>query len=111
MIGLLERTINQLLAALLHPVYNHLYCLEKGGPATRNGQPIRVTQETDLLKTLFRFGIDSHREDPAKTAKECAIMSKCYFGGSEYSRERFQRQSTPCMLPMVAMAAESKLQR
>lgn len=74
MIGLLED--NQPIAGgIIAPVYNHLYLAEKGGPATRNGQPIRVTHETDLLKTLVSFGIDSHREDPAITAKECAIMS------------------------------------
>lgn len=74
MIGLLKDE-QAIAGGIISPVYGQLYLGQRGQGATRNGQAIHVTTETDLLKTLVSFGVDSHRDNPAQTVQECAVMS------------------------------------
>jgi myo-inositol-1(or 4)-monophosphatase len=74
MIGLLEND-TPIAGGVIAPAYNKLYLAEKGQGATCNGEPIRVTTETDLLKMLVSFGIDSHKDNPKRTYLECQVLA------------------------------------
>ena len=74
MVGLLDGA-TPLAGGIIVPAHDRLYLAEKGKGATCNGEPIHVTEETDLSKVLVSFGIDSHRENPAQTIAECRILA------------------------------------
>jgi myo-inositol-1(or 4)-monophosphatase len=47
-----------IMAAMFLPTENRLYFARAGGGATRNGEPVLVTQERQLDKVLCAFGFD-----------------------------------------------------
>lgn len=73
MIGLLEDAV-PIAGGIVAPAHDKLYVAIKGEGATCNGQPIHVTQETELINTLVSFGIDAHQEDPRRTAAESVVL-------------------------------------
>lgn len=74
MIGLLEKEI-PIAGGVALPFFKELYTAEKGGGAFCNGIRIQVTQEQNLMKTLFVYALDGHQEDPEITHKECEIFA------------------------------------
>jgi myo-inositol-1(or 4)-monophosphatase len=74
MVGLLEDA-TPIAGGVIVPAHGRLYLAKKGEGATCNGQPIHVSSETDLSKMLISFGIDSHREDPDITVRECRMLA------------------------------------
>ena len=74
MVGLLDDA-TPIAGGIIVPAHSRLYLAAKGKGATCNGKPIHVTEETDLSKVLISFGIDSHRENPAKTVAECRMLA------------------------------------
>ena len=75
MVGLLEDE-TPIAGGVIAPAHGKLYLAQKGKGATCNGQSIRATKETDLLNVLVSFGIDSHREDPERTRRECRLLAE-----------------------------------
>src|SRR5690349_3919947 len=61
MIGLLDGAV-PIAGGIIAPAYGKLYLAEKGKGATCNGEPIRVTSESNLLNVLVSYGIDGHQE-------------------------------------------------
>jgi len=49
--------------------------LKKDKGAFCNSEKIYVTSETNLLKTLFSYGIDGHQENPNLTHSEVKVLS------------------------------------
>jgi myo-inositol-1(or 4)-monophosphatase len=74
MVGLLQRA-TPFAGGVIAPAYNKLYLAEKGQGTTCNGNLIHVTAETDSLNTLVSFGIDSHRENPELTIRQCRVLA------------------------------------
>lgn len=60
-------------AALYLPVSDTLYAAEAGRGAQRNGEPIRVTDETELGKLLIAYSLDASG-DLAKTQRDAALL-------------------------------------
>lgn len=75
MVGLLEDT-TPIAGGIIAPAMDLLYLAEKGKGAACNGRPIRVSTETDLLKMLVSFGIDSQRKHPDQTFKDCQRLAE-----------------------------------
>ncbi len=74
MVGLLEDA-TPIAGGIIAPAYHKLYLAEKGKGAPCNGEPIRVTSEENLLKMLVSYGMDSNREDPERTVRECRMLA------------------------------------
>lgn len=74
MVGLLDNAM-PIAGGVIAPALDRLYLAEKGKGATRNGEPIHVTAEENLLNTLMAYGIDSHRDDSERTYEECRILA------------------------------------
>ncbi len=79
MIGLLEDA-TPIAGGIIAPAYGRLYLAEKGKGATSNGEPIRVTGETNLFNALVSYGIDGHQENPERTVNECRVMADIILG-------------------------------
>ncbi len=75
MIGLLHGA-TAIAGGVVLPEFEQLYLGEKGQGATCNGQKIRVSAETSLLKSLVAYGIDGHQEDPQKTHDEVGVLAR-----------------------------------
>jgi myo-inositol-1(or 4)-monophosphatase len=73
MIGVLEND-QSVAGGILLPSFDELFLGEKGTQATKNGLPIQVSQETNLLNSLVAYGIDGHQEAPEKTKEEAALL-------------------------------------
>lgn len=74
MVGLLEGA-TPIAGGVIVPAHDRLYLAQKDKGATCNGQSIRVMEENDLSKVLVSYGIDSHRENPDQTVKECRMLA------------------------------------
>lgn len=74
MVGLLEDA-TPIVGGVIVPAHDRLYLAQKGKGATCNGQAIHVTKETDLSRMLISYGIDSHRENPEQTIRECRMLA------------------------------------
>jgi myo-inositol-1(or 4)-monophosphatase len=74
MIALLDRQ-TPVLAALHLPAMNSLYTAELGRGARRNGEPVRVTAETDLARVLMGFGLDASA-DAAQSRREALLLAE-----------------------------------
>ena len=57
------------------PAFGELFLAEKGKGCTLNGQPIQTTTAAELIDVLVAYGIDSHRENPELTHRECAKLA------------------------------------
>ncbi|MCB1488933.1 MAG: inositol monophosphatase [Bauldia sp.] len=67
-IGLVTES-RSLLGVLYDPVVNELFAAVAGGGATLNGEPIRVTGETDLTRARVGIGF-SHASDIARHSRD-----------------------------------------
>lgn len=74
MVGLLEDA-TPIAGGIIAPAYNRLYLAEKGKGATCNGEPIHVTKEESLIKLLVSYGIDSNKQHPEETIRECRTLA------------------------------------
>ena len=72
MIALLERGV-PVRAALCLPLADTLYTAEAGRGARRNGEPIRVTDETELANLLIAYSLDASG-DVAKTRRDAGLL-------------------------------------
>lgn len=75
MIGLLENA-TPIAGGTILPAYGTICLAEKGKGATKNGQKIHVTSQTDLSKLLVSYGIDSNRDEPQKTRDEMQSVAE-----------------------------------
>lgn len=75
MIGLLHNG-SPIAGGISLPVFNEIYCAEKGYGAYCNGSKIKVSPEEKLSNILLAYGIDGHQENPKQTQEECEILSK-----------------------------------
>lgn len=75
MLGLLKEYV-PIASGVILPEFKDLYVCEKGEGTKKNNKNINVTNEKDLLSTLVAYTIDSHREKPATTKKECEDLAK-----------------------------------
>jgi myo-inositol-1(or 4)-monophosphatase len=57
------------------PVQNEIYFAEKGKGATRNGEKIKVSSETDLKNILAAYSID-YSDEPGKTEREAKLIQQ-----------------------------------
>lgn len=73
MIGLLDGD-KPVAGGISLPSFNELYLAEHGQGATCNGQPIRVSHQTELAKSLVAYGIDGHQEEPDRTQRETTLL-------------------------------------
>lgn len=73
MIGLLEDAM-PIAGGITVPSRNLIYLAERGKGATKNGQRLNVTSETNLLNVLVSFGIDAYQDDPERTRRESELM-------------------------------------
>ena len=58
------------------PSRGTMYIAEKGHGATKGGQSIHVTNETDLLKKLVSYGIDGYQDEPDRTRTEGSLLAE-----------------------------------
>lgn len=79
MIGLLKYS-TPVAGGIALPYFNELYVAEKGKGAFCNEQPVRVTEETTLLKCLVAYGIDGHQENPSLTTEESHTLAQIILG-------------------------------
>lgn len=73
LIGLLDEDV-PVAGGVAVPIHGELYLAQKGRGATKNGTPIRVSEETELLQTLVAVGIDSNQQDPGATRAEASVF-------------------------------------
>lgn len=69
MLGLLHHNI-PIAGGVSLPALDAVYLAIKGGGAWRNGQRIKVTDETNLSMVLGAYGIDGHPDTPERTRQE-----------------------------------------
>lgn len=79
MIGLLEVGV-PIAGGIFVPASDTLYLAQKGEGATRNGETMQVTAETDLMKVLVSYGIDGYQHDPERTKRECGVLADIILG-------------------------------
>lgn len=75
MMGLLEGG-TPIAGGIALPSFDELYYAIKSEGAFCNGTKIKVTNETELSSVLISYGIDSHKDDPDFTKKECETLEK-----------------------------------
>jgi len=75
MIGVLKDSI-PVAGGIILPFFNEFYYAEKGRGAFCNGKIIRVTNESNLLKTLGVYAIDGYQDNPKKTLEECQLLAE-----------------------------------
>lgn len=75
MVGLLEGD-TAIAGGIILPAFNELFLAENGKGATRNGTPIRVTEEQSSLSVLVAYGLDGHQEAPEKTVAEAEMLGR-----------------------------------
>lgn len=74
-IGLLDKDI-PIAGGIALPYFSEIIIAQERKGARLNGNPIHVTKETDLSKTLIAFGVDPNRNDPDKTRQQMKIASE-----------------------------------
>jgi myo-inositol-1(or 4)-monophosphatase len=72
MIALLDDSAPQL-GVMYLPVEDRLYLAERGAGATCNGQPVRVTESTDLSRLLCAYALDPSM-DPGLVAEQATLL-------------------------------------
>lgn len=82
------------------PVQNEIYFAEKGKGATRNGEKIKVSGETELKNILAAYSLD-YSDEPGKTEREAKLIQQVV------SRIRNLR-STNCLIDFC-YTADGKL--
>lgn len=75
MLGLLEDT-TPIASGNALPAFNKLAIAEKGNGAFLNGERMRVLTNVPLTDCLVSYSLDSHRDDPEFTRKECALLAE-----------------------------------
>jgi len=75
MIGLLHKD-QPIAGGVALPLFREIYTAEKGRGAQKNGVPIHVTSQQNLLSTLVAYGIDGHQEAPQMTIEECSLLAQ-----------------------------------
>lgn len=88
------------MAGCFLPVQNEIYFTEKGKGATRNGQTIKVSGETELKNILAAYSLD-YSDEPGKTEREAKVIQQVV------SRIRNLR-STNCLIDFC-YTADGKL--
>lgn len=63
------------MAGCFLPVQNEIYFAEKGKGATRNGEKIKVSQETELKNILAAYSLD-YSDEPGKTEREAKVIQQ-----------------------------------
>ena len=63
------------MAGCFLPVQNEIYFAEKGKGATRNGEKIKVTSETELKNILAAYSLD-YSDEPGKTESEAKVIGQ-----------------------------------
>lgn len=79
MVGLLKGGI-PVAGGIALPYFDEIYVAEKGKGTLRNGQPVKVTQETGLLNCLVAYGIDGHQKNPELTVQEVQTLAHIILG-------------------------------
>lgn len=79
MVGLLHNS-QPFAGGISLPYFNEIYLAEKTFGAYCNGKKIVATKETDLLKTLLAYSIDSQRSHPEITLKEGSLIAQLVLG-------------------------------
>lgn len=75
MVGLLDGA-TPIAGGVIAPAHDILYLAAKGQGATKNGNPIHVTSETNLLNKLVSFGIDAYQDNPERTRNEARLLAE-----------------------------------
>ena len=88
------------IAGCFLPVQNEIYFAEKGKGATRNGEKIKVSTETELKNILAAYSLD-YSDEPGKTEREAKVIQQVV------SRIRNLR-STNCIIDLC-YTADGKL--
>jgi myo-inositol-1(or 4)-monophosphatase len=63
------------MAGCFLPVQNEIYFAEKGKGATRNGEKIKVSGETELKNILAAYSLD-YSDEPGKTEREAKLIQQ-----------------------------------
>lgn len=63
------------MAGCFLPVQNEIYFAEKGKGATRNGEKITVSTETELKNILAAYSLD-YSDEPGKTEREARLIQQ-----------------------------------
>jgi myo-inositol-1(or 4)-monophosphatase len=63
------------MAGCFLPVQNEIYFAEKGKGATRNGEIIKVSPETELKNILAAYSLD-YSDEPGKTDREAKVIQQ-----------------------------------
>ncbi|KAF0239078.1 MAG: myo-inositol-1 [Prolixibacteraceae bacterium] len=63
------------MAGCFLPVQNEIYFAEKGKGATRNGEKIKVSSETELKNILAAYSLD-YSDEPGKTEREAKLIQQ-----------------------------------
>jgi myo-inositol-1(or 4)-monophosphatase len=89
MVSLLQEG-RPVLAATYLPTEDRLYLAELGHGASRNGQQLQVTSETNLGQTLVAYGLDA-------AAEEARVQEQASFLGALIQRARNVRATNSCV--------------
>ncbi len=73
MIGLLQRAA-PIAGGIALPYFKKVYSAERGQGTYCNGKRVKVTRETDVVRTLVAYQIDGHRENPVMTRREMKLL-------------------------------------
>lgn len=79
MIGLLEND-EPIAGGISLPAFEEVFIGGVDTPATKNGSPVTVSQQSHLLDSLVAYGIDGHQENPDRTTAEVAILKDIILG-------------------------------
>lgn len=75
MFGLLKNN-ESIAGGIVLPFFDEIYIAEKGSGAFCNNQKIKVSTETNLLKSLVVYQIDGHQENPDLTRNETKLLAE-----------------------------------
>jgi len=79
MIGLVEGE-TAIAGGIALPAFDNICVAQRGRGSWCNGEGLSVTTEPDLRSSLIAYGIDSHREEPDFTRRECAVVAEIVLG-------------------------------
>ncbi len=75
MLGLLEDA-TPVAGGIALPAFSKLAIAEKGKGAFLNGERMHVLTNVPLSNCLVAYGVDSHKNNPGFTRKECALIAE-----------------------------------